>query len=149
MKNLVTGSRANGPEVEARDQASIDAYGEFPESFDGMFGATDSAVRSTLEWVVARYKDPKPRLQSVTVDLLEQDGANRDALIALDCDQRVAVESQPASTGAQATYDLAVDGLQHRRTSKTWTVELALSGIDTDTGFGIWGTGVWDTALWA
>lgn len=148
IRNSVTGGRDGGPVIEVRDEASVTAYGESSVSFSGMFGASDDHVRSTFEYIVARYKDPKTRVTSLTIDLNENE-AWQEILLGLWVDDRVVVEITPASSGDQSAFALAVDGVSHKRTALEWFVTLQLSPVDTTTTFGKWDAGLWDTAVWA
>lgn len=150
IRNIVKGSRQGGQEVDVRDDASRIRYGAAEHSLSGMYAASDSALRSTLEWILARYKDPHVDIDAIVVPLYgEHVATHAPKVLQQDFEDRIEVERTPMGIGSQDLYPISVDAIEDDIGPLTWDVTIAGSTVDTDTSFGVWGTGVWDTALWA
>lgn len=121
LKNYVTGSRSGGSQQLARDQASIDAVGQYPDDLGELLVTTDDEVKAAIRWRLVTHKTPRQRLASVTVDLLTLDDALVEAILALELGDRVTVSGFPTQS-AFATADMLIEGWDESITDSSWEI---------------------------
>ena len=69
LVNRVTATNEGGTPQTVDDTDSQDIYGVRAISVDGLLLTTDELARSFAEYVLALYRDPTPRLESITVNI--------------------------------------------------------------------------------
>jgi hypothetical protein len=135
-----------GGEVTVDDLTSIAAYGPRPRTVETI-AITPGQARSTAEWLIARYKNPRSRIRGC----IASDRSTRhrnDDVQALRVDDRVTFKVQPGKIGTQTSVDLFVDGISHHATGVEWETAFRFAPVDTFTPW-VWGTGAWGTtAYW-
>lgn len=129
------------------DQDSIDQYGPRPRDVQTEATSPQQA-RSAGEWLVARYAQPRTRIDGVGIF----PGADRRGYRAsyhLQIGDRVAVTYFPQEVGSEVTIELFVEGIEQKVDSGiNWYAHYSLSPADTFTPW-IWDTSLWDqTTYW-
>lgn len=113
--NVVTVKWAGGGEV-ARDQSSVDAYGDIPATIDTLLTSRDEA-RSLAQLVLNEQASLFTRIRSVSLRPSAMSGTAADrAWMAALCRRegdRVRVVHQPASTGTAIDQQLWIIGVEH------------------------------------
>lgn len=120
LLNYLTGSREGGATQIVADQASIDQYDQYPEDLS-LAVTTDDEVLDALTWRVAAYAQPKPRLSTMTLDLLTLSSAQQAAALALELGDRLTVASLPSQSPI-ATADLIAEGWTETVTEADWSM---------------------------
>lgn len=145
--NEVTVAWAGGASITVSDAASITAYGRRTYSVTTQ-SRTAAEARALGEWILSHYKAPIVRIRSLELNPAADD-TSAVAALSLQLGDLVQVKVKPQDVGARITFNLLVEGKQHRfnKAAGTWTTSLYLSPADTQS-YAIWGTGLWDTALW-
>lgn len=103
LRNLVVGTNAAtnllGVEIpavstEARDQASIDDYGEHGSSVE--VNAQDpNEAQAAASWIVANHAEPRPRVPTLSLNPLLFDASDADDLLSAFLGDRVTVTNLP------------------------------------------------------
>lgn len=144
--NQVNAGWRSGTEVVS-DTSSVSQYGPRPRDVATQ-SATPQQARSAGEWLVARYAQPRTRIDGVGTF----PGADRRGYRAayhLRVGDRVEVTYHPQEVGTEVTQDLFVEGVEQRvENGVNWYAHYALSPADTFTPW-IWDTSLWDqTTYW-
>ena len=139
MKNSVsvtfTNGSAIGGTVTASDATSISAYGQFDYSLDTLLDDALQAQR-LADWLVSSYKDPKYRIDSVSVLLESLTTMQQGMVLDLELGDVVTVAvSLPNinSVGSAVSQVLSIDAIEHRILLDRHYVSLILS--ETTAGF--------------
>ncbi len=127
--NVARGSRRGGAELVVTDSDSIDAYGEIegPQQLTDLLVATDSQVRSLLQWRVATRKAPVARIPKLTVFLDRLTAAQQATLLGLEIGDRINIERTPQNVGSTIDTDWIIEGVDHSMTLARWRVDLYVS----------------------
>lgn len=118
LLNEVRVTRPGGAGFTVSDQASRDEYGRRPRPVT-LITATDDAARAAAYWILARFRDPEPRLAKIPVEGATLDTAIYRALLDLDISSTFTVtglpEQAPASTDVVCVegYAEMILGTQH------------------------------------
>lgn len=139
MKNSVsvtwTNGSAVGGTVTASDATSISAYGQFDYSLDTLLDDSLQAQR-LADWLVSSYKDPKYRIDSVSVLLESLTTMQQGQVLDLELGDVVTVAvSLPNinSVGSAVSQVLSIDAIEHRIGVDRHFVTFTMS--ETTTGF--------------
>jgi hypothetical protein len=128
--NYVEGSRPDGATQVVQDDASIGQFEQYPSSVS-LLVQTDAEVLAAAQWQVYAYAEPKPRLTSVTIDLLTlADGAKREAILALELGSRITISGFPSQSPV-ATADLIVEGSQESQSIDSWSITFNTVSAET------------------
>lgn len=148
MKNNVnvtyTAGSVIGGTATASDQTSINSYGQFDYTLDTVLSGGLQAQR-LADWLVASYKDPKYRIDSITVLLESLSSAQALQVLDLELGDVVSVAvSLPNinSVGSAVSQILSIDQVEHRigvdRHFVTFTMSEATTGfVLDDVNFGV------------
>lgn len=122
-----SGGNAFGPIV---DEASVDAHGDYPQSYAWNVN-TDAQVLDRTSWIVATYSEPTPRVGQLVLDLLTMDATTLTAALTLDLAAYLRVTGMPAQTPGGTQLDLIVESITETiaatLTDSVWTLTLNLS----------------------
>ena len=77
---------------------------------------TDTAI-----YRLAQYKDPKARIDQLTVNP-RRSTAYQSTCVTLDIGDRVTVERTPQDVGSQISKSLIIEGVKHSITRDSWIV---------------------------
>lgn len=144
--NQANVSWRSGTEVTS-DTSSISRYGPRPRDVQTQ-STTPQQARSAGEWLVARYAQPRTRIDGVGI-FPGGDRSGYRAAYHLQIGDRVQVTYHPQEVGTEVTQDLFVEGVEQRvENGVNWYAHYALSPADTFTPW-IWDTSLWDqTTYW-
>jgi hypothetical protein len=116
LENYITGSREGGATQVALNQASIDQYDQYPNDIRRALYTSDEQVADLINWRVAQYGEPRPRMSSVTLDL-------QQAALGLELGDRITVSGLPVQSPIE-TADLLVEGWTETVTDQSWDMVL-------------------------
>lgn len=119
LKNYITASRPGGSQQLARDEASEDQYGQYPDPLGELLLTTDDEVKAVIRWRLASYRDPQPRIDSLRVDMLTLPDAIVEALLASELGDRITV-SGLFPQAPFATADVLIEGWDDELTDESW-----------------------------
>lgn len=144
--NQTTVSWSGGSEVVS-DTTSINQYGPRPRDLSTE-SSNPQLARSAGEWLIARYSQPRTRVDGVGLF----PGAARRGYRAthhLQLGDLVEVTYHPQEVGSEVTVDLFVEGVEQRvENGVNWYAHYALSPAETFTPW-IWDESLWDqTTYW-
>lgn len=151
LANVADGNRQGGAEIVRRNKTSIGLYGEASTSRANLASASDAAVGSLLEHLVAVGATPKARYPALSVPLHKLTPAQQAAILDLDMGHRLTVKRTPQGVGAQIVLDFVVEGIKHILPGPVeWWVELYVSPAPSVTTFWKWGFSKWGVdTVWA
>jgi hypothetical protein len=139
MKNSVAITWTNGSAVggtaTASDATSIQAYGQFDYTLDTLLDDSLQAQR-LADWLVSSYKDPKYRIDSVSVLLDSLTTMQQGQVLDLELGDVVTVAmSLPNinAIGTAVSQVLSIDQIEHRIGIDRHVVTFTMS--ETTTGF--------------
>jgi hypothetical protein len=139
MKNSVAITWTNGSAVggtaTASDATSITAYGQFDYTLDTLLDDSLQAQR-LADWLVSSYKDPKYRIDSVSVLLDSLTTMQQGQVLDLELGDVVTVAmSLPNinAIGTAVSQVLSIDQIEHRIGIDRHVVTFTMS--ETTTGF--------------
>lgn len=139
MKNNVsvtfTAGSVVGGTVTASDATSIQSYGQFDYSLDTLLDDSLQAQR-LADWLVSSYKDPKYRVDSVTVLLESLTTMQQGQVLDLELGDVVTVAmSLPNinAVGSAVSQVLSIDAIEHQIGIDRHFVTFTMS--ETTTGF--------------
>lgn len=146
LENYITGSRPNGAVQLAFDETSINTHEQYPAEITRSLLLTDDQVLDLINWRIANYSTPKPRLSSLPVDLLTQSQAVQEAVLALELGDRITLSLLPIQS-PMAVGDLIIEGWTETQTHDSWVITFNTSPasfsqawILGDATFGVLGT---------
>lgn len=125
LVNSVTYTAATGRPQLVEDSGSIGEHDVYSESDDLMVATQDEAL-SAATWRVAGYSEPRPRLASVSVDLLTSSAALQSAMANLELSDRLRVTGLPSQAPA-STLDLVVEGWTETLSADAWSMAITTS----------------------
>jgi hypothetical protein len=135
-----------GGEITITDDTSVAAYGHRQHTIQTV-ATTPNQARSTAEWLVARYKDPRSRIRGATASK-RHTMDRHDEVQDLRINDRVTFRVQPLQTGTATTVSLFVDGVSHTAKGVEWETSFRFAQVDTFTPW-TWNTSAWGTTkLW-
>lgn len=135
--NKATVSRPGGASAVSSDLASIAAYGEYPIDVELLF-TNDTDAASAAQWLVNTNDTPRPRVSTVTVDLLTQTATVAAEMQALELGSLIASSDLPPQAPS-ANVSLFVEGWSETISLTAWDMQLNTSPLDSvlalDNGF--------------
>jgi Concanavalin A-like lectin/glucanases superfamily len=145
LVNHITGTRENGAVQTIWDADSIETHEQHPDSLELLVNS-DLEVLTRMQWRLARYAHPQPRLASVTLDLLTLPQTVQEAALRLELGDRLTVSGLPDQAPG-ATADLIIEGWSESLGIDAWQMTLNTSPASQiqvwvlgDNDFGLLGT---------
>jgi hypothetical protein len=116
-----------GETARSVDAASADEYGTVTSSAKSVADSYDP-LRQKAAWLVASYAEPRPRVPSLTADVLAQVGGTPSAgdILALTIGSRIKVTNQPAQADA-TDADYFVEGYTESIGPESYRITFNLS----------------------
>jgi hypothetical protein len=128
--NDATVSRTNGTPQRYTDTTSRSTYGLMSLSLDGLQGQSDEETKSMAQYLVTRYKDPYPRVRSLTVKPRSNPSGLFPKVGSLEIGDKVTFRRAPLG-GTSFTKTLMVEGITHRiGADGTWETTYLTSAVD-------------------
>lgn len=130
MVNDATATGGTGGVLASRsfDQASIDDYGTYRTTRD-LLSNDELELQAATDWLVSRYANPRTRIPSVPVDVLNASATLAAALLNADIDTRFTLAGLPAQAPA-ASLDLLVEGYSESISATSHTITFNVSAAD-------------------
>lgn len=131
LYNYISITRDGGTEQIASDSTSIAAYLKRKLSKTGLLNTTDTEALAYAQYLCNRYKDPKPRVRSITIQPESDPGNLWPLALDLDISDRITVVNSAKSID----QDFFIEGIteDYNFTSGTYTVKYDLSDVDVYT----------------
>lgn len=127
--NKATVSRPGGASAVSSDLASIAAYGEYPIDVELLF-TNDTDAASAAQWLVNTNDTPRPRVSTVTVDLLTQTATVAAEMQALELGSLIGISDLPPQAPS-ANVSLFVEGWSETISLTAWDMQLNTSPWDS------------------
>lgn len=126
------GQRVGGARLRVFDSASEAAYGPASRSHDGLLLTSDGEVLDRINWDLAHYKAPAPRVGTIRLHPVDDPTTMWPLVLGLEIGQRVTVKARPVpKTTAAFSQDAIVEGIKHELTEDgDWFVDLSLGAAD-------------------
>ncbi|MEU4133662.1 carbohydrate binding domain-containing protein [Streptomyces wuyuanensis] len=129
--NLVTATRPGGATQRVKNQASIDAYGQYPQSIT-LVKETDNEVVDAANWLVNRFADPPPEMRQVPVDAYTLPLATYRALLDADVSTVLEVTDLPDEAAASSAT-VTIEGITRTLRRHQHYINFHVSRTETDT----------------
>jgi hypothetical protein len=135
LRNPVTAARANGTTITRKDDALITSYGlrnyQAPLSYD----SSDLVVADRAEFLLARYKQLKTRIRSMTVNVHRDPADLAPAVGTTVIGTRITVVRKPLNQGTATSVDQIVEGITHQFSPLRWTTIYQASPLESTVYF--------------
>lgn len=131
-------TRAGGEEQSASDATSVSSYGRRDLHLEQTAHYSDGEAQALADWLVAEYKDIRPRLQQIVLRP-QRDVDVWPQALGLDMLDRVTVTRRPPS-GDTFTEDFHVVGVDHSVAPFRWETRLQLAPVLPFTDWWVLGT---------
>ena len=134
LANDVLYQRQNGQVKRVADATSDQAYGTSSFALTGLLGQSDDEMLDRANAHLYRYKDPRSRLPSFTVEpaMSTQAATLVPAVQTIDIGAHVSVRKLPENQGSAWTREVTVEGISHQLDVGTgaWSVQYLLAPYD-------------------
>jgi hypothetical protein len=132
LYNRITIANAASPELEATadDQVSQAVYGPRSYSATGLLVQDQSQLDFLADYLLARFKEPQYRFNSVTVILDTLTTENQDKVLDLEIGQVVQVRFTPSGIPPAIEQYCRIIGINHDWDSNSKSVSFALERLD-------------------
>ena len=127
LRNRITVTRLNGGTATAEDATSIAAYGAIDYEIRDTLLADDGQAQDLADLILARYKEPLLRIDSVEVVLNALNDAQTAEVLALDLGALVQVLYTPSGIGNPIDQFVRLDSIEHTIDPAQHRVRLSFS----------------------
>ena len=127
LRNRITVTRLNGGTATAEDATSIAAYGAIDYEIRDTLLADDGQAQDLADLILARYKEPLLRIDSVEVVLNALNDAQTAEVLALDLGALVQVLYTPSGIGDPIDQFVRLDSIEHTIDAAQHRVRLSFS----------------------
>lgn len=133
--NVATIQRANGPvKVSATNAPSMAEYGTASWSPNGtILYRSDEEALSRAQYVVTRFGEPLPRIDTLAVSFAGVNPSFYPALLGLDLLSRVTLNRRTGSAGSAFSGQFLVEQIAEHVTPTSWDMTFTLAPIDSMT----------------
>lgn len=107
------------------DQESIDEFGTYRDSRP-LLTTSAIEVQATADWLVSRFSQPRVRIPSISVDVLNSGVALAASVLAADLDTRFTVTGLPSQAPA-TTLELLIEGYRESMSAAGHTITFNVS----------------------
>lgn len=131
--SLINDSIATGTSGSAQrtaDATSINDYDAHDED-EQTLHRLDAQALNWTQWRVASFKDPRPRAETVVVDVVAyaNTGGNVANLLNAEIGQRLQLLNVPTDTSAVGTVDLFIEGIEYQVSKDTFRIKFTYSPL--------------------
>ena len=126
----ISNSATTPLEAFAEDATSQVVYGPRTYSASGLLVESQSQLQFLADFLLARFKEPQYRFDSVTVILDTLTTANQNAVLDLDIGDIVLVRFEPSDIPPAIEQYCRIIGISHTWDQTTKTINLALERLD-------------------
>jgi hypothetical protein len=132
LYNRILISNAGSPvlEASAADTESQTVYGPRSYSQSNLLVASQSELQFLADYLLARFKEPQYRFESLTVVMDTLSEANQDAVLDLEIGDIVLVRFEPSDIPPAIEQYVRIIGISHDWTSTSKNITFALERLD-------------------
>jgi hypothetical protein len=132
LYNRILISNAASPALEATaaDDDSQIIYGPRSYSQSSLLVANQSELQFLADFLLARFKEPQYRFESLTVVMDTLTTANQDAVLDLEIGDIVLVRFEPSDIPPAIEQYVRIIGISHDWTSTSKNITFALERLD-------------------
>lgn len=130
IRNEVSVTWAGG-DVTVRDVTSRDAYGLGEDSISSRMIPAQVTAQNLAAYIVRIGKDPRTRITFLRVMPRRDPSSLFPVILGLDLGSILSIDVRPLNVGSATTYDVAVQGIQHRISRAEWVTDIYLAPSDT------------------
>jgi hypothetical protein len=132
LYNRILISNASSPALEASsaDTESQTVYGPRSYSQSNLLVASQSELQFLADYLLARFKEPQYRFESLTVVMDTLSEANQDAVLDLEIGDIVLVRFEPSDIPPAIEQYVRIIGISHDWTSTSKNITFALERLD-------------------
>ena len=147
--NVASVNSTYGRQQTARDQSSIDLYGERPLTLTGLLHDSDRKSLSIAEWYVYSRATPTPRVEQLTFDVASNYAVLGPLAQTIEEGWLIKVhkEARLDCDGSAIGSDVEVVGhvtsVKNRWTRTRWLVTLTIDSTRAGKTWFTWGTSTW------
>lgn len=127
-ESSVTGGPSGTLSASATNPASIDDYGVYRTTAD-LLSDDRNELLAAADWAVSRFSEPRVRIPTVPLDVLNADVDLQGALLAADIDTRMTIVGLPAQAPA-ASMEFIIEGYAESITATSHSLTLNVSAAD-------------------
>lgn len=128
LVNVANVRREGGPDLVARDTASVDLYGAAERNVDTLLQSS-SVARGMAERIVDAGKAPRQVIEELTLRTIRAEA--QVAALGADISHLVTVETNPTGPGAGTPITARIERVEHEVDfrAKSWSTRLGLDQI--------------------
>lgn len=126
IRNEVTVTRDGGVAVTVTDSTSQTDYGVRSYSLTTV-ASTDADSSTTAARILSRYKDPRLRIDGLTIASHQQPSDLLPQALGREIGDRVTVVRTPQNVGSAVSKEVIIEGVVHTITSDQWLTAFNLS----------------------
>lgn len=143
IRNRALISRLNGAVRTATDEDSIDEFGRFDYTLDGLYHRTEQYSQDYADLIVDLYADQRRRIRSISIgpSIVADEAITYPAILGRELGDAVVVRNRPVGGFGIIEQTCVVDGITHegrpggvRRTTLSLSPELGEAGLPVETG---------------
>jgi hypothetical protein len=127
---LITNASSPALEATAADTDSQTVYGPRSYSQSNLLVASQSELQFLADYLLARFKEPQYRFESLTVVMDTLTEANQDAVLDLEIGDIVLVRFEPSDIPPAIEQYVRIIGISHDWTSTSKNITFALERLD-------------------
>jgi hypothetical protein len=127
---LITNASSPALEATAADTESQTVYGPRSYSQSNLLVASQSELQFLADFLLARFKEPQYRFESLTVVMDTLTEANQDAVLDLEIGDIVLVRFEPSDIPPAIEQYVRIIGISHDWTSTSKNITFALERLD-------------------
>lgn len=126
--NDVSVQQPNGTSAQFQDATSQSQYYRRTLRIDNLIVETGYLLTNTATSLLAKYKQPDVRIDSLNVNL-RAEPSKQDNILSLEIGDRVSVTRTPA-VGSAIVKALIIEGIKHSITPESWNVQFNTSSTN-------------------
>ncbi len=131
-----------GVEQVAADAVSQATYFLSSKVESGYLQAFDSDLQSLAKWWLARYKDAKERVTSITIMPSRDPNNLWPQVLGREIGDHILVNRRPPGGGPVISQESVIEQIVHTASNHQWVTQFALSPAEPTTGFMVIGSGL-------
>ena len=131
MYNRVSIARLGGTVQTAAGTASQSQYGITSLDYNGLLIDTDPNSRALANYLVAKYKEPDLRFDTMSVELAALGTADQTRVLGLEIADIILLEYQPNRIGTRISKNVQIIGIRNEMRPMTHKVTFSLASTDT------------------
>lgn len=133
IRNQATISRLNGVAQTVADAASVEEFGRFQYTLDGLLHRTDARSRDYAQTIVAEYGQPRRRVTSLRLGPADASSDINVAMLGRELGDAITVSLVPPGGGDPFEQICVIEGINRSGSPKiltaTWMLSPRLGGV--------------------